>query len=407
MEIKEMSKTEFNKPEIMKYSKILSASFLILVIFFACSDLKDNIETTAPSITTHGSGAFDPASSEYHGNLVLNSTNGMTDCQKCHAADYSGGITGVSCQACHSTINIHKDGIVNRASNNFHPKYLKANNQQMNVCSSCHGIDYSGGIASPTCVNCHGGISVHKEGITDTESPNFHGKFIASIHWDLTKCSQCHTENYSGGLISTSCLGCHTQTNGPEACNTCHGDFNDPSKISPPRALNGSTETTFAGVGAHNKHLNDNTLGSDISCSTCHKVPQSFSSTGHIDSDGKAELTFGELAKHGGANPSYNFTDNKCSNAYCHGNFVFRKSQSNFQFIYTDSIMVGNKFSPTWNIVDGTEAACGSCHGLPPTGHADYDLTACVNCHSGVVDAQGNIVDKTKHINGIVNAFGN
>ncbi len=69
--------------------------------------------------------------------------------------------------------------------------------------------------------------------------------------------------------------------------------------------------------------------------------------------------------------------------------------------------MVGNNFSAKWNQVDGSQAECGSCHGLPPTGHQASTLTACVNCHIGVVDNQGNIIDKTKHINGVKNVFGN
>jgi hypothetical protein len=45
---------------------------------------------------------------------------------------------------------------------------------------------------------------------------------------------------------------------------------------------------------------------------------------------------------------------------------------------------------------------CGFCHGIPPTGHLDFGLTiqSCVTCHSAVVDVDGNIIDKSKHING-------
>ena len=39
-------------------------------------------------------------------------------------------------------------------------------------------------------------------------------------------------------------------------------------------------------------------------------------------------------------------------------------------------------------------------------GQAIYANT-CVNCHAGVVDNQGNIIDQTKHINGVKNVFGN
>ncbi len=67
--------------------------------------------------------------------------------------------------------------------------------------------------------------------------------------------------------------------------------------------------------------------------------------------------------------------------------------------------MVGANASPLWT-GGSSEAACGTCHALPPTGHIPQTITACVNCHSPVVDATGNISDKTLHINGRINAFG-
>ena len=55
--------------------------------------------------------------------------------------------------------------------------------------------------------------------------------------------------------------------------------------------------------------------------------------------------------------------------------------------------------------IQSLSAVCGSCHGLPPTGHIAATLTGCGICHGSVVDTEGNIIDKTKHINGQVNVF--
>lgn len=250
-------------------------------------------------------------------------------------------------------------------------------------------------------------VGVHKEGIIDTRSPDFHGNLIADANWDMKQCQQCHAADYSGGTAGASCYDCHTSPDGPEACNTCHGSFAFPTRIAPPRALNKSTETTYPGVGAHTNHLYENNLGKDITCVTCHTFPTSFYAESHIGVDNKAELNFGELAIHNGAAPSYSFADNKCSNSYCHGNFVFYRDSSAFAFVYTAATMEGNNASPKWNQVDGSQAACGTCHGLPPTGHVPAALNTCVNCHPGVVDNQGNIIDQTKHINGVKNVFGN
>ena len=78
------------------------------------------------------------------------------------------------------------------------------------------------------------------------------------------------------------------------------------------------------------------------------------------------------------------------------------------QFAYSADKMEGNKRNVIWNKVDGSEVVCGTCHGLPPIGHTNFGgLNTCANCHIGVVNAQGQIIDKTKHMNGVKNVFGN
>lgn len=253
-------------------------------------------------------------------------------------------------------------------------------------------------------------ITTHKSGINNPDSSNFHGNLVRLNSWNMNTCMQCHASDYSGGIAQTSCMNCHTNTGGPEACNTCHGDFNDLDRIAPPKDINKDTLTTSPGVGAHVKHLYDNQLGSQILCSTCHNVPQDVYDPGHVDSDLPAEIIFGNLAIHnGGANANYNFSNATCSDVYCHGSFEFLKDSSSFPNFYTADKMTGNNVSIIWNQVDGTQAECGSCHDLPPQGHSPQTLEACGGCHSGIVDTDGNIVDSLsyKHINGMKNVFGN
>jgi hypothetical protein len=70
-----------------------------------------------------------------------------------------------------------------------------------------------------------------------------------------------------------------------------------------------------------------------------------------------------------------------------------------------DSVIAGANATPVWTSGE-SQAACGTCHGLPPAGHIPFTVTSCVNCHSPVVDATGNISDKALHINGKINVFG-
>jgi hypothetical protein len=66
--------------------------------------------------------------------------------------------------------------------------------------------------------------------------------------------------------------------------------------------------------------------------------------------------------------------------------------------------MVGANYTPVWT-KGSTDAACGKCHGLPPTGHLPYPLTQCGICHMGIISGTGTIIDKVKHINGKINVF--
>lgn len=299
--------------------------------------------------------------------------------------------------------SIHGKDVMVKTSANFHGRQLV--DGKMESCKQCHASNYSGGTAKVSCLDCHSAINVHTTEINDLASEKFHGKFIAAINWDLTKCSQCHGSNYAGGIVSPKCTTCHTQSSGPEACNTCHGDFANPSKISPPKATNGAIDTKDFRVGAHQKHLADSQIAQATQCNECHIVPAKFSSAGHIDNTSRAEVVFGSFSSSGVGNPSYNFNDNKCSNTYCHGNFEFKKENAQYQFAYIEDKITGNNFQPIWNKVDGTQAECGTCHGLPPKGHIEVDRNSCGICHVGVVDKYGKIADKTKHINGKIDLF--
>ena len=126
-------------------------------------------------------------------------------------------------------------------------------------------------------------VNVHKPGILVKTSPNWHGTLVKDRNWNLEYCQQCHAVDFSGGVAGVSCLNCHKNQGGPEACNTCHGDFHNVNRIAPPRDINGDTSTTVLGVGAHTQHLYENNLGNNVSCSNCHKVPDKFNSPGHID----------------------------------------------------------------------------------------------------------------------------
>jgi len=178
----------------------------------------------------------------------------------------------------------------------------------------------------------------------------------------------------------------------------------------PPRSVTGGTSTSLRGVGAHQGHLKA-TLGKALKCQECHNVPTQLYAAGHLDTGLQAVVVFHDtlanLVTASGTlvpRPSYDANGVQCNNTYCHGNWRVTKASASLdrKYIYVDAVITGNNYSPKW-AGGASEAACGTCHGLPPKGHLQgLDITTCGNsgCHAGVVDANGNILDPTKHING-------
>lgn len=312
--------------------------------------------------------------------------------------------TGVS-----EKISVHGAGWTMPASTNFHGAALAGKKYDASECRQCHGSQFDGGIANVSCKTCHASYP-HPANFVPA-----HSGYIKSINYNLASCKGCHGQDYGTKKVNNSCTTCHTKPNGPEACNTCHGNFGgDPAvltNVAPPRGLKGETAATTPAVGSHQAHLAYYPSAALAgTCQQCHALPQTFAAAGHIDADSKAELIFSEtlarLKTEDGArvpNVVYNSANNTCANSYCHGNWGLLKAKSKNDFIYVADKMEGRNASPRWT--DSASAACGTCHGLPPAGHRPHDITVCNTCHGAVIDVNGKIIDKTKHINGKVNLF--
>lgn len=165
------------------------------------------------------------------------------------------------------------------------------------------------------------------------------------------------------------------------SCYACHG--ND-TNLAPPKDTRGRTDTSLMTVGAHQSHLGKSNWHKEIECVDCHRVPQT-ASDGH-DDGAPAELTWGALASSDSAVAEFDRNTGICSNVYCHGATLAPG---------------GKQTAPVWTRADGSEAVCGSCHGLPPAGdHPANDK--CAACHN-TVDANNSIVRPNQHIDGKVN----
>lgn len=310
------------------------------------------------------------------------------------------------------TVPTHPEDWNDPQSNNFHGLTALTENISFDGCQSCHGDindpANKGGESGVSCYSagCHA-FFPHPDGFNDGNSPAFHGKFIEeTLRWDILSCRNCHGTDYAGeGYQEKNCLKCHTAPGGPEACNLCHGSRDN---AAPPNDLMGNDDPASVTVGAHQIHLTGTTWTTRIAgkCENCHTKPDQYSAEGHIDDTPHAELNFHGLAT-GNAlvTPSWTRESATCNNVYCHGGFEFRKADSRYPWAYTDDVMSGNKPILSWTDQSVNQTFCGSCHGLPPTGHIGAALDKCGTCHSSVVDENLNIINKYLHINGEIEVY--
>lgn len=332
----------------------------------------------------------------FHGKVAKQQGNEI--CQSCHGTRYRGGTSGVACYDCHTYP--HQDAWMDLSQGDeFHGQVV----QQVGTekCQGCHGAEFQGGTSGISCYDCH---TYPHQGFF--KGGTVHGKFIKTeLNWDLLNCRFCHGTDYSGGRVTVglTCRDCHTSTAGPEACNTCHGDFYHPSQIAPPQDLHNNFDMSAVGVGAHQNHVTTTTVTNTYNCDQCHTPVSNFQSPTHIDQTPLAEIEFAALATgNGSLNTSWDHGNATCGEVYCHGSFEFKKSQSANPWGYADSLITGTPGPVVWTQAFSGPTICSFCHGLPPTGHINnnYTLNDCAYCHGSVVNNQGTIIDKNKHING-------
>jgi predicted CxxxxCH...CXXCH cytochrome family protein len=227
------------------------------------------------------------------------------------------------------------------------------------------------------CANtyCHGALSPVWTDPTKIQCDSCHGtppdshKRWGRLAVGLTSCSTCHppstepsTPRHRNGVVDLV----DTVT-----CTTCHGEGARPS---PPRALDGSSDPTTRGVGAHQRHLEaalPDRIAAPTTCNACHQVPKSVLEPGHLDTpETRVRFPFGG---------SYDATTGSCT-VWCH----FDRNPG-----------------PVWTNASGSARACDGCHAFPPvttrkgTPHPSVapDVEVCKVCHA---------FTPATHVNGVV-----
>lgn len=292
------------------------------------------------------------------------------DCSECHqvpqTADEPGHAEGLPAR-------ILLNGVA--ANDDRTPTWIR----EATSCAEtwCHGPSDSEhnpspswiGAESSTCTSCHG---------APPPLP----------HPQVEDCSNCHAAVVAGDDVTLIDRARHVDgvvdVDVNPSCTSCHGSANP----APPRDTTGQVATTFAGVGAHQAHLETGERARAVPCAECHAVPEEPLSPGHIDSALPAELAFTGAATAFGAAPVYE--QGTCRETACHGAVFPKNHQSG-----------GSHVIPEWTKVDGSQTQCGSCHGLPPPRPHPYP-TNCSACHENVASDNVSFTHPELHVDGVV-----
>jgi predicted CxxxxCH...CXXCH cytochrome family protein len=400
--------------------------------------------------TVHINGWMDPGNTDqFHGRVLRQAVYNLSGCQACHGQDLSGGSAGVACQTCHANGVMACNTCHGSAANAAPPRnldYLSATTlltvgaHQSHAadgpmhaafpCERCHHVPtqpgdeghyqsggklltgpapvivdagYAGSFAwdrsAATCANsyCHAPFQDPtamqitpvwtKVGEHQADCGSCHG-VPPPNHGPDTRCQTCHRPSFIGDQ-PRSPLHVNGQVDlaaAPGTCIGCHGSGDSPA---PPIDVLGRSDTTLQTVGAHREHLQAlHKLSAPVACNECHLVPAQFDSPGHVDHPPPAVVfppDAGVLARVDGAVPSYDHATATCT-SYCHGSGA----------LLSQDTAPGINRTPAFNGGPG-QAACGSCHGIPPqipgqSFHTGKTLADCHICHASTVTAEGNII---------------
>jgi predicted CxxxxCH...CXXCH cytochrome family protein len=339
----------------------------------------------------HPDGWVDPASASFHARWLRANGDALDGCRTCHGADYQGGPVGVSCtsQGCHTQPNGPEFcGTCHGGPSGPLPA-TGAHALHAPFCRDCHDVpktvDAPGHIAAEARVVFSGlAVAGGAKPVWNASNKQCAGAYCHSDQsptWQApatVTCDACHGtppashQRWSRVATPGSCATCHpvppasTHVDGTVelaagiACDTCHGHG---PLGAPAPALDGSTDPASRGVGAHQAHLDEalpNRIGHVAACETCHPVPASVTTPGHLD---QGVPTAVDLPDGGTYDPG------------------------------TRSCVVGCHWSktpgPAWTDTSGAALACDACHGFPPVLKRDGTphtasaptLSACLACH--------------------------
>ncbi|MDD8018271.1 MAG: CxxxxCH/CxxCH domain-containing protein [Bacteroidota bacterium] len=215
------------KNTTLLYSLIIS----LVVLIMGCSEVSDNNSKQE----FHGAGFVDPASKNFHGELIKTRNYDIQGCKSCHGFDYNGGIAEKSCTSCHNKQGGPENCMTCHGSvNPAPPKDLSGNTSPTARGVGAHQAHLISGTlgAVVACTTCHvvpskmtdaGHIDTtpHAEVRFDSTSIFYKANAVYNNTTGTCANTYCHG-NFKNGNAQTMTWTDTTAT--AVQCGTCHGD---------------------------------------------------------------------------------------------------------------------------------------------------------------------------------------
>jgi len=345
----------------------------VVALITGCSSPNDKATSSFFNADTgkHTTGWSSPA---VHGTAAKTQSNGFIVCQECHAADYSGGISAISCKSCHGVDAPHAPAPW-RGSTWTH---TTTNPDNAPVCVRCHANGAHSSLqpsppapagTAPACFNntlCHASVG-HAPGWA---APSQHGvaaKSAPSSTDGFLLCEACHATDFSGGIAQTSCFTCHGGS-GPHPTSWITGLY--------------THTTTYAGnaqvcAGCHTNGA-QSPIAPPSPPAPAGTAPGCFNSTLCHDLRGHP-AGWSDPSQHG-ATAEQDFTVCKT----CHG-ATYQGGSATVTCYQCHNGPGLNHPAPGWVVTDHKTAAladmtiCKKCHGVDYLGGGSH--RACTSCH--------------------------
>lgn len=398
---------------ILKAGVFLSSAMVILTL--GCSDARTPKSLINPDTGKHDAGWESPDSHGAVAKAAAGSSSGFATCQECHADNFIGGISNITCL---NTAGCHGASVGSPHS----PKPWRGgtrthtNTDQSNapICALCHTNGANSSVqpspfdpgAAPGCFNntlCHS-TPGHQAG---WELPSAHGTAAKSAPTStagFSYCQTCHGNDFTGGAALQTCLnttGCHgAGVNAPHAESWLPGDAYVHTTTDQGNApvcalchLNNRTPPAYATVpaGTSPDCFNNTLCHADVRAP--HAVP--YTDAALHGPSAKSDLTYCQAchsdqpAGGAGSNPRFNVAKGSlatgCEGASCHAtNMAHPTPWRGFVANDTGHMTAGNMANAcvlchgaNLDGVGGVGPACTSCHKLG----SPLTMTNCTSCH--------------------------